>query len=204
MMNLSNWWNETGNALSRQPDGISYSLFDEQIKESVCKEGTIKRGSFESRPGAKLPELEKELQLEVTAGTVKISNYLDDIARWIGAFPEVLKATIVEYNSFCEQGYDGVFAKDRKYLQPLRTPPYYATECGRSLLSTVGGIKINHHTEVISLWGNTIPGLYAVGNDAGGWEPETYDLALAGFAQGFALNSGRIAGENAAKFSLVK
>ena len=166
---------ETGNALSRQPDGISYSLFDEQIKKSVSEGGTVK-GVFAARPGTKLTELEKELELEVAAGTVKVSNSWDDIAGWIGASPEVLKTTIVEYNSSCDHGCDGVFAKDRKYLQPLRTPPYYATLCGRSLLTTVGGIKINHHTEVISLQGKPIPGLYAVGNDAGGWEPETYDL----------------------------
>ena len=194
---------ETGNALSRQPEGISYSLFDEQIKKSVCEGGTVK-GVFSSRPGTKLTELEKELQLEMAAGTVKVSNSLDDIARWIGASPEALETTIVEYNSSCDRGYDGVFAKDRKYLQPLRTPPYYAAKCGRSILTTVGGIKINHRTEVISLQGKPIPGLYAVGNDAGGWEPEIYDLALAGFAQGFALNSGRIAGENAANYSLAK
>jgi fumarate reductase flavoprotein subunit len=194
---------ETGNALSRQPGGVSFSLFDELIKKSVCEGGTSK-GVFAAPPGAKLSKLEKELQLEVASGTVKVSNSIDDIARWIGVSPEVLKTTVVEYNSFCGQGYDGAFAKDRKYLQPLRTPPYYATMCGRSLLTTIGGIKINYRTEVISMQGKPIPGLYAVGNDAGGWEPETYDMALAGFAQGFALNSGRIAGENAANYSLVK
>jgi len=194
---------ETGNALSRQPDGVSFSLFDELIKKSVCEGGTAK-GVFATPPGAKLSKLEKELQLEVAAGTVKISNSIDDIAIWIGVSPEVLKTTVVDYNSFCDQGYDGAFAKDLKYLQPLRTPPYYATMCGRSLLTTIGGIKINYRTEVISMQGKPIPGLYAVGNDAGGWEPETYDMALAGFAQGFALNSGRIAGENAANYSLVK
>ena len=49
-----------------------------------------------------------------------------------------------------------------------------------------------------------IGGLYAVGNDAGGWEPETYNAVLSGHAFAFALNSGRIAGENAARYVLCK
>jgi fumarate reductase flavoprotein subunit len=42
-----------------------------------------------------------------------------------------------------------------------------------------------------------IGGLYAVGNDAGGWESETYCAILSGSTLGFAINSGRIAAENA-------
>ena len=45
-----------------------------------------------------------------------------------------------------------------------------------------------------------MPGLYAVGAGAGGWESDTYCLELSGSAFGFALNSGRIAGENAADY----
>ena len=47
-----------------------------------------------------------------------------------------------------------------------------------------------------------IPGLFAAGNDAGGWESETYCVLLSGSKFGFAINSGRIAGENAAKYAL--
>jgi hypothetical protein len=38
--------------------------------------------------------------------------------------------------------------------------------------------------------------LYIVGNDAGGWHWDTYNLELSGFA----INSGCIAGESAAKY----
>lgn len=47
--------------------------------------------------------------------------------------------------------------------------------------------------------GTVIPGLYAAGDDAGGLYGDTYDLNIAGETFGFGLNSGRIAGENAAK-----
>ncbi len=61
----------------------------------------------------------------------------------------------------------------------------------------LGGIKINHKTEVIDKDFNVIPGLYAGGNSAGGMYGDTYDASAAGTALGFAINSGRIAGEEA-------
>ena len=67
----------------------------------------------------------------------------------------------------------------------------------------IGGIKTNHHMEVLNHEDKAIPGLYA-GSDTGGLESETYCLTLSGAAFGFAINSGRIAGENVAEFVLVK
>jgi fumarate reductase flavoprotein subunit len=55
--------------------------------------------------------------------------------------------------------------------------------------------------EVVDKDDQPIPGLYAVGNDAGGWESDTYDADLSGTTLGFAINSGRIAGENAVKYT---
>ena len=45
-----------------------------------------------------------------------------------------------------------------------------------------------------------IPGLYAVGLDAGGCMGESYHLILPGSTIGFAVNSGRIAAENVLKY----
>jgi fumarate reductase flavoprotein subunit len=67
-------------------------------------------------------------------------------------------------------------------------------------MTTLGGIKIDHHMQVLNQQDHPIAGLFAAGNDTGGWEPETYNVHLSGSTFGFALNSGRIAGENAAKF----
>jgi succinate dehydrogenase/fumarate reductase flavoprotein subunit len=40
----------------------------------------------------------------------------------------------------------------------------------------------------------------AAGVDVGGWTPDTYGAFLPGTAFGFAINSGRIAGETASKY----
>jgi len=65
----------------------------------------------------------------------------------------------------------------------------------------MGGIKINEHMEVLDKKECPIPGLFAAGVSAGGWAPDTYCVVLPGTAFGFALNSGRIAGENAAGYA---
>ena len=128
------------------------------------------------------------------------SRYLDEIADWMGADSEVLKASVDEYNEACDKGHDPLFAKGRVHLVPLRTPPYYAIKGNSDFLDTIGGIKINEHMEVLDKEDNPIPGLYAAGVAAGGWQADTYCDILSGAASGFAYNSGRIAGENAATF----
>ena len=70
------------------------------------------------------------------------------------------------------------------------------------MTGTLGGIKINHKIEVLDRDFNVIPGLYAGGSCAGGLYGDTYDASAAGTTLGFAINSGRIAGENALRYIL--
>jgi fumarate reductase flavoprotein subunit len=84
----------------------------------------------------------------------------------------------------------------------LKQPPYYAIKCQSCFTDTMGGIKVNEKMEVIGKPDRPIPGLYAAGVCVGGWESETYCYLLSGSTAGFALNSGRIAGENSAAYAL--
>jgi fumarate reductase flavoprotein subunit len=186
------------NAVLRQPGSLSYTLFDEMITRNIIEKGVIKGVGCIVVPGTKLTGLKKSLELGEEKGNVKISRSWDEIAAWIGIKPETLKKTIEEYNICCEQGHDTIFTKDKKYLEALRTPPYYALKCYPRFLGTIGGIKINHHMEVLNQKEDPIPGLFAAGVDTGGWEADNYNAILSGTTFGFAINSGRIAGENAA------
>jgi fumarate reductase flavoprotein subunit len=149
--------------------------------------------------GAWLDDLENELQEGVAKGTVKISHLWDEIAEWIGVKPEVLKTTVEQYNSFCDKSYDADFLKDKEFLLPLRTPPYYAVVGAQGYDTTLGGIKIDHRMEVVGKQGNLISGLFAAGDNASGWDYASYNFGHPGSALCFALCSGFIAGENAAK-----
>jgi fumarate reductase flavoprotein subunit len=173
---------ESVNAMLRQPGGVSYALLDSTL-----------RIKFEE----KMPGLERVLDKEAKRGRVKIADSWDEIAEWIGAEPEVISNTIEQYNSFCNKGYDESYAKERRYLLPLSSPPYYAIRGLSVLLDTIGGIRINERMEVLDINDQPIPGLFAAGVVTSGWEPETYCSVLSASAFGFAINSGRIAGENA-------
>ncbi len=200
---LSFRWPEAANALARQPDKICYNLFDEKIKQIFMNEG-VSRGWIKYPTGARMTELDKELRAQRSRGEIKISNSWEEIAKWMGVTPQVLKATVDEYNGFCEQRYDPIFAKDPKFLIPVHTPPFYALKCHQGFHGTVGGIKINQHMEVLDKHDEPIRGLYAAGSDTGGWEGDTYCLDLSGSTFAFAVSSGRIAGENALTYALGK
>ena len=194
---------ESVNALLRQPDKLCFSIFDSGIKQYLVENGLSSgRGATYRELRVKPTAWLDDLQLEVKNGRTKIADSLDEMANWMGVNSKSLKATIEDYNTACENNYDPIYGKDRVYLKPLRTPPYYAIRCYPGILTTIGGIKINEHMEVIDKNDNPIPGLFAGGNDTGGWVSETYDINLAGVTFGFAINSGRMAGESAAKFIL--
>lgn len=195
-------WPEAANALNRQPGRISFTLIDEAIKREFMTTGPIK--GYRNPALKPLEKLERQLSSEAAKGSVVISDSWDEIARWIGAEPKTLKKTINEYNFSCNRGYDDLLFKQRRFLVPLSTPPYYALRCCQGFLGTIGGIRINHDMEVLDEHDKKISGLYAVGAGTGGWESDTYCLELSGSAFGFAINSGRIAGENAVKYAGIK
>jgi fumarate reductase flavoprotein subunit len=195
-----------GNAVALQPEGITYTLFDTTTLRTIEKQGLIRPGAASRAnwlpvsAATPLPGLEREVQKQAGKGELMISESWNDVAAWMGANPLVLKATIDEYNASCDDKHDALFAKDRKYLLPLRTPPFYAVKGHLGLCDAYGGIKINEKMEALDAGDNPIPGLYAAGSTAGCWESESYCYRLTGHLVGFALNSGRIAGENAVKY----
>jgi fumarate reductase flavoprotein subunit len=191
----------SSNALNMQPDKISFTLFDSKIKQGFINDGIIKAVEPARYPaGTKMKDLDNKLKREQIRETIKISQSWKEIAKWIGADLKTLKNTIAEYNRYCDKGWDDQFYKNRRFLQPLKAPPFHALRCTQAHHGTIGGIKINHQMEVINTNNERIPGLYASGNDTGGWVAESYPHHLTGTALGFALNSARIAGENAAGY----
>jgi fumarate reductase flavoprotein subunit len=198
------WAWESGNAILAQPEKVMYNIFDDKIRQDIQTKGMP--GGHNVGVDKGFPDLEAALrkEMEAPAGGVKMADSWDEIAGWIGAEPEILKAEIEEYNSFCDRGHDEVFAKDRKYLSPLRKAPYYAIKCFTTCGETLGGIKVTERMEVVDIKGDVIPGVYVAGVLADGWEPQTYCCDIPGTSFGFSLNSGRIAGENAAKYVLIQ
>ena len=191
-----------GNACARQKNGFSYTLFDEAIKRHMMEKGIDKNMGTENPPGTQLVNFDAELKgaMDKKNPHIFVADSITALASKIDVDPATLEATIEEYNSFCEKGHDALFAKERQYLRPVEEPPFYAMRCVTMTLGSLGGIKINHRTEVLDREGKVIPGLYATGNDASGMFGDSYNIYLSGGTLGFAVNSGRIAGNNALKY----
>lgn len=190
-------WPFPGHALANQKDQIMYHVFDEVTKGYVRDHGLDLGLGTTIPPGTKIPDINARLQRIIDDGEAFAAESIEELARKIGLDPGALRRTVDEYNRCCDQGHDDLFAKDPKYLRPVKTPSFYAMRGYPSCMSTLGGIKINYRTEVVSTKGDVIPGLYAAGNCAGGFYGGHYHLVTTGGASAFALNSGRIAGESA-------
>jgi len=190
-----------GNAMARLKGKSVFTIFDESLVNYWMEEGTDMGTGRIYPPGKRLNigEALKEA-LETKAPDVYAANSVEELAGEIGLNPTVLKATVEEYNGFCAKGHDGLFAKNPKYLRPLKGPKFYALKSNLVFLGTLGGIKINHKMEVVDKKENPIPGLYAGGMDAGGIYGDSYDVITCGGTLAFGVNSGRIAGKNALKY----
>jgi len=192
-----------GNVNSRYKQGYTFCLFDDTIKKHFIEKGVFRGMGTAVHPGSKLHNLDEELAHFLSLNSKEFfgADSIEELAQKMEVDPRVLKTTVDRYNTFCAQGYDEEFAKDREYLLPLYGPRFYAAKARTCFLGTMGGVKINDRTEAVDEYGSPIAGLYVAGLDAGGLHAESYSMRdTSGITSAFAVNSGRIAGENAARY----
>ncbi len=196
----------TGNAIARQKNRRAFIIFDEATKKYYEEIGldflTI------VNPVTKEDNLDADIKQALDQGNenIFVANSLEELASKTGIIPDALIKTVNQYNKFCETGRDELFYKNPRYLRPIKQPKFYAGRHFPGGYGSLGGIRINYKTEVLTKDDEVIPGLYAVGTDANAIYGDSYVFVLPGNTMGFAVNSGRIAGENALKYikSIVK
>jgi fumarate reductase flavoprotein subunit len=202
---------EIANAIYRQPGMVMFSIFDEFVKKQMLEkelspfERQFLQARFIKDIASIFPaKIEKDLKEHAAKGNVKIAASWDEISEWIGTESATVTNTIKKYNSFCSSGYDEELVKNRIFLKPLTRPPFYAIRCGVKLTVTHGGVKINELTQALDENDKPIPGLYAAGVETGATDWDTYNMRLSGHSFSFTINTGRIAGEQAARFTAEK
>jgi fumarate reductase flavoprotein subunit len=189
-----------GNAIAKQPNQTMYLIFDEHSKKYMKEVGIDFGAGIYVPVATKLDNVDDELQRGIDKGEVFVAEKIEKLADMINIDTDKLSVTIERYNEFCHKGHDEQFAKNPKFLHPVKTPKFYAIRACPTLVGTVGGIKINSNTEVLSKNDEVIPGLYAAGNCAGGMYGDTYDAVTSGLTISFAVSSGRIAAEHALRY----
>lgn len=188
-----------GNAVSRQKNRCAFMIFDEKIKKHYLKNG-FDQICYDV-PVEDASGFDDELQRAIFAGNKDFcaADTLEVLAEKAGIHMPSLIETVADYNRACESR-DALFNKNYKFMKPIRTPRFYAGRLVPSGFGSLGGIKINYKAEVIDEEFSAIPGLYAAGTDANAIHSDSYTFILPGNSMGFAITSGRIAGESAAEY----
>ena len=186
----------TGNVIARQQERCIFSIIDTSVYKYYRNRGL----ELLSMVHRDLPveKFEEEMQQLADSGSkfIYIADSIEELAEKAGIDVQGLKDTFDDYNKACETKAD-YFYKQRRFLRPLKGPKFYAGRIMPSGYGSLGGIKINSNTEVLTEDFKVIKGLYAAGTDACNIYGDSYVFILPGNTMGFALNSGRIAGENA-------
>lgn len=145
------------------------------------------------------PTIEKDLQDAINEGAAVKEQTLAQIANTLNFDYNTIQQTVLEYNQIINSGFDSDFNKSEEFLQfPVSQGPFYAVQAQSTTLGTIGGIAVDEALHVLDKNGQIIPNLYATGNNASGMYDTSYPT-LEGISCAFAWNSGRIAGEDAAK-----
>jgi fumarate reductase flavoprotein subunit len=189
----------SGGVIARQKGKCATVIFDEDTKRHMEEEGLDY--IYAIFPAKTLTDLEGDMRTVMAAGNkhVFIAETLEDLARQMGVDPAVLANTVNEYNTSCAKGHDDQYAKDPKYLRPVKKGKFYGARAYNTAYETIGGIKVNGKTEAMTKELDVIPGLYAAG-DIIAAELFGDPPIIGGGTLGFALSSGRIAGLSALQY----
>lgn len=125
------------------------------------------------------------------------ADTIEDLCKQVNLPADRVKAVVDAYNKALSEGKLGEMNPPCTYKKPhpVAKAPFYAIPFQGGMTATFGGPLINTKAEVQNLDRRSIPGLYAVGNAAGGIFFHNY----AGGAQlGAATVFGRIAGREIA------
>lgn len=150
-------------------------------------------------PAGDTMAVEMMMQGLIESGKVVQADSIAELAQKLNVPAENLEATVARYNELCAAGSDEDFGKEAFRMLALDTAPYYGFRCAGALLCTMDGLLITDKAEVVNEQGEPIEGLYAIGNDAGGFYSTCYPSLHIGVNAGRCMTFGYIAAEELAK-----
>ena len=191
----------TGNAINIQRGRVGYSILDSSILRGYKRNGPDVV-NFVHHPDS-VADFDDAVTQYIEEGNPDVykADSIQELAAALGIDPEVLEATVDEYNEMCKSA-DTKFFKRRKFMKPIVKAPFYAGKFRPGGYGTLGGIKINKCAEVLDDKWLPIPGLYAAGTDTCSIFGDSYMFLFPGNTMGYCLNTGRFAGESAADYAL--
>lgn len=175
-------YKDIGVACLEQPERLGFQVFDQRIADA-------------SPRGVPLFDLKEALR----EGRLLHGDDLSEVAARAGVDGQELERTISRYNLAVDgSARDEVGRASLCFgageLRPISSPPFYIYPSTTALLATYCGLRIDEQAQVINVWGDPIPGLYAAGEVTGGFHGKAY---MTGSSLGKAAVFGRIAGRTA-------
>ncbi|MGO4498908.1 FAD-dependent oxidoreductase [Paenibacillus sp. 2RAB27] len=167
-----------GNAAFRQPDRITYQVWDQTVMDKRVADDPL-----------------YDLELLQRRRLLYQADTLEELADCIDVPADVLAETISTYNQRIQEGAGDDFG--RKTLThrygtptPIVKAPFYAFETTVAMLATYAGVAVDPSTRVLNPYGEPIQGLYAIGEVVGGFHGAGY---MTGSSLGKAAVFGRLA-----------
>lgn len=192
--NFNNWHEEPGRAIVKQPGGISYIIYDDEVNS----------GSYQGwRRGLRHP-----------IDPIK-ADTLEELAEKLGIPPQNLTRTVEAFNAACtrsdevELGYanievfpfefdgistEGISPPKSNGAKRVEKGPFYCYPMISSICLTMGGLRVTPDAQVINQSAEIIPGLYAAGETIGMY----YGMYVGGTSVLRGLTFGKISGAHAA------
>lgn len=190
-----------GNNIAIQKQSTAFSIFTQSMRDRYDNEGM----DFEMGNVHFMDDLTADEYLEMNwkrgNRDIMVFDTLEELCDGMGIDRRLIE-TVREYNDNIRSNKgDPIFHKDPRYLTPIEGGKYYVAKFRRHCYGVMGGLRINHRAELQDVNCDSIPGLYAAGNDANSIYTDTYPFVLSGNTSSFAINTGRIAGEQAAAYA---
>ena len=176
----------------RQPGGSYWAIFDSAARKDFHVSGWT-REAIESQ----LFNNPQRLDFVKSAMTIR------ELGVAAGLPPETLEETVRGWNEMVKAGRDTDFGRigtsRSTWAHPPRIekPPFYALHFMPLTRKSMGGVAIDQSCRVINVSGQTIPGLYAVG-ELTGLAGVNGKCTLEGTFLGASILTGRVAGRAAA------
>lgn len=192
----------SANIVARQKDRTAYAIVSDKIVKYYSKHGMDYPTMV--MMGDPTRNFDEELERASTQypDCAFRADSIEELAGQMGIDPEALLDSVDRYNEHCDLNYDDDMCKSRRYLRPIAGKRFYAERIALGAYGSLGGIGVNAKLEVVDEEDCPIPGLYGAGSDVCNIYNGTYMFYFPGSTMGFAINSGRIAGENAAEYIL--
>ena len=197
-----------GNAISHLPGKVAFSIFDAKMLKHWKRDGPDIVSHVHPKDLYEGFDEQFETDLDTYLDgdgnhVIARADTIRELAGQIGIDPDGLERNVAAYNEMCHNNFDELFEKEHEFMQPLEQAPFYVCRQYMGAYGTLGGVLVNSRMEVMTDEGKVIDGLYCVGTDACTIYGDSYNFAIPGNTMGFCLNSGRIAGEEAAERALA-